>query len=379
MAQYLSPLPTLVRSSLIFLVISIFANFATSEWGFNETTDLCLSDDYPKFPIREYPPRFCCNGTQISQHETPELDEASSVRLFASHHSNGYYSVCQKEVSPHFKSDKIAVYLNGTTEISYTDFVNWKERTVNYTKNEVVRAAILDKSSSLCPEAGKESEFYKKYKILDNCYYSNIEKKCASSEGIKTNSLRIQSTRKHNPALNCPHIPASHGCLQHYQCCKNESLPWDVDQLIAFQLVQRESGQRYEKCLLSVQDFVNKSAVWGSCVEACALNPIDWKKTLTKPEMSWNATQFLKYMLTSVNMTSINSNLSAKAEQQYEYWRVPNVDGFWNSTGWISFADMEKEYKSVNTAFKKSVDIYCRYYLILRGLAGSTIVHVSIL
>lgn len=56
--------------------------------------------------------------------------------------------------------------------------------------------------------------------------------------------------------------------------------------------------------------------------------------------MSWNATQFLKYMLTSVNMTSINSNLSAKAEQQYEYWRVPNVDGFWNSTGWISFADM---------------------------------------
>lgn len=25
-------------------------------------------------------------------------------------------------------------------------------------------------------EAGKESEFYKKYKILDNCYYSNIEK-----------------------------------------------------------------------------------------------------------------------------------------------------------------------------------------------------------
>lgn len=50
-----------------------------------------------------------------------------------------------------------------------------------------------------------------------------------------------------------------------------------MDQLIAFQLVQRESGQRYEKCLLSVQDFVNKSAVWGSCVEACALNPIDWK------------------------------------------------------------------------------------------------------
>ncbi|OXA36646.1 hypothetical protein Fcan01_28592, partial [Folsomia candida] len=199
--------------------------------------------------------------------------------------------------------------------------------------------------------------------------------KCAPPKATKINNELFAKLKKDYPTINCPRIPTVLAFNHHFQCCHNESLPWNVDDLIGFQLVQLQSGQRYEKCLRSVKNFVNSSAHGAQCVEACSLNPIDWKQVSKKPEIAWNATQFLTYMLNSIKIPTINKNLTTKSAEQYIYWTFPNRGAVQNRTGWIRYADIEKEYTSPNTTFNKSVEIYCRYYLTLRGLAGSTIVH----
>ncbi|OXA39859.1 hypothetical protein Fcan01_25220 [Folsomia candida] len=373
----LTSLLTLVRGYFIFSGIAF--SFVAGEWG-----NTCST--YDGYPFRDSPPTFCCNGTQISENEISEMEATRFSRKSISKISNSHYFACQKEVSSAYMSDNISVYLwklaacmyrqqnNGTKTINYSDFVSWKERTVNYTTNKTILAAILDRGKSMCPEAAKKSEFYKKFQILENCYYSNIEK-----EAIKVHWKMVRKEKTEFPWSNCPRLPVVFGYHQTLRCCRNETLPWMVDDLLGFQMSSLQAGEPYEKCLHSVKNFVNTSVEGGpgKCLEACAFNPIDWKEISEKRDIVWNATYFLDYLLNSINITHVKNNLTTKANQQFKFARLPNEGILRNTNDSITFADMEKEYKSVNTPFNKSVEIYCRYYYALRGLAGSSIVDVS--
>lgn len=95
----------------VLVLISILASFVASEWGDNEEGDICTHKDSPGYPVRSFPPLFCCNGTQISQTEIPQIDEAHTAKFSTSHYSDGYYFTCQREVSSALTSDNISVYL----------------------------------------------------------------------------------------------------------------------------------------------------------------------------------------------------------------------------------------------------------------------------
>lgn len=112
---------TLFRFNSVLFLISISAFFVTSDWGHNVQGDRCPYKYHQGSPVRSFPPLFCCNGSQISQIEIPQIDEAHAARFSISHHSDGYLRRCPGEVSPALTSDNISVYLVKNTICSPLD------------------------------------------------------------------------------------------------------------------------------------------------------------------------------------------------------------------------------------------------------------------